>query len=90
MIVDTQGTIFITADAFRDRYLLAPKGCLFSYATGDLNRVSHANPEAWDLVELVFKMEEAGRISLVQRPRDDLNARCGAAAFEYFARKLKS
>lgn len=90
MIRELDGTIFITADAFCDRYNLARRGQCFSYATGDLVHACEIDTDARVLWALVLAMEEAKKLKLDIRERRDLKPMNGPTSFEYLATKLVS
>lgn len=87
MIVEMHKTVFITADAFRDRAMHHPIGMAFVYATGDLAGVCAYCKEAQDLRDYVQKEIKRGNIAVTQRRRPDLEMTGGTFAFEYLATK---
>lgn len=87
MIRKTNGTIYITADAFCDRYNFARRGERFSYATGDLMQACETDGDARALRALVLEMEFSKKIKIEMRERPDIaETRC-ATSFEYLATK---
>lgn len=83
----TQGTTFITAECFLDRYAHAVPGATFSYATGDMTYTKQWNADAMALCKLVTKFTEAKKIIPTMKRRFDINLSHGGLGFEYFATK---
>ena len=89
MIRMIDGTTFITAEAFLDRYRHSMPGYSFSYATGDLAGLCEYNEEAHELHDLVWAMNDQRKIALTERGRPDLVANGLPVAFEFVATKRK-
>lgn len=89
MIVVTNGTTYLTVDAFLDRFEQMGEGRQFSYATGDLANACAHDEDARALRNKVQNLEKIGRIALTQRRRPDIKLKGGGAAFEYLATRRK-
>lgn len=81
MIREVQGTVFITADAFRDRYRWCEPGMMFGYATGNMASACKVDQDARELQCVVYNMENKRKLKLSKEPR-------GPNRFEYFATRL--
>ncbi len=81
MIRHMDGTTFITADAFRDRYVHKDFNMPFRYASGDLVAACKVSIEARELRRLIYEMVSARKLKLS-------HMQSGPGRFEYFATKL--
>jgi len=81
MIREVAGTVFITADCFRDRYHWAAFNAPFVYATGDLAAVCLIDPDARDLRQLVYQLQNDHKLKLTK-------VAIGRGRFEYFATRV--
>ena len=61
------GTVYITADAFCDRYNFMPKDRPFVYATGDFPRATEQ--DARELQKLISKMVGNGSLAVDEREK---------------------
>lgn len=81
MIRQVNGTIFLTAEAFRDRYRWSEPDVPFSYATGNLVAICKIDAEARELRCLVYDWENRRKLKLS-------HVAMGAGRFRYFATRL--
>lgn len=89
MIRVTQGTTYITAGAFVDRYSHMKPGRVFSYATGDLAQACDASADARDLCDLLWDWSEQNKIVMSEQARPDLAEPGCPEPIEYLATKCK-
>lgn len=89
MIRVTQGTTYITAGAFVDRYSHMKPGASFSYATGDLADACNASADARELCDLLWDWSEHHKIVMSEQARPDLVSEGGPEVIEYLATKCR-
>ena len=85
MIREVDGTIYLTAEAFLDRYHWMAPDAPFTYATGNLSSVSKIDGDARELLRTVHQLESRGVLSLHRKWRSDRKARGGTNFYEYIA-----